>query len=98
MENTSFCDRQFDPTQQNLDIDWLIKNGWTISGNLALRHILHEYIISDSVPCRERIEQIILQYDAIKQTEKIIQALKEMIELTNFFREYIANLPHPHKS
>jgi hypothetical protein len=68
---------------KEMDIIWLIDNGWTTGGNLAFRHILHE--MNNSLPDggiqTERIEQIIIQYGAENQTEKIKQSLRELIQL-----------------
>lgn len=71
---------QFNPLNESLDIGWLQANGWTIPGNLAYRHILHDYL-RDSEISQERITQIIMQYGALDQTAKIIQSLKEAIAL-----------------
>ncbi len=72
----------FNPVNQNLDIAWLLRNGWTVPGNLAYRHILHDFI-ETKVISQERIEQIIMQYNAMDQTEKIKEALRELIALTS---------------
>lgn len=63
-----------------MDFAWLKANGWTIPGNLAYRHILHEWI-KGGVPSQERIMQIIMQHEAENQTHKIIEALKEAVAL-----------------
>jgi hypothetical protein len=81
----------FNPLDETLDIDWLLSNGWTIPGNLAYRHILRE-----RRQCRlegrsmgtERIEQIIMQYDCLDQTPKIVEALKELIEIKKAFSHF----------
>lgn len=70
----------FDPLNESLDIEWLQANGWTVAGNLAYRHILYEFNHS-GIPSQERIEQIIMQYDAADQGERIRQALQELIQL-----------------
>lgn len=75
----------FNPLEQSLDIAWLHANGWTIPGNLAYRHILHDWNKNGSIS-QERIEQILLRYDAENQTEKIKEALKELIELKRIFK------------
>ena len=72
----------FDPLEQNLDFEWLANNGWTPAGNLAYRHILHDYNEQGVLSC-ERIEQIIMQYDAEDQLPRIKAALAELIQLRN---------------
>ena len=81
----------FNPLDESLDIDWLLSNGWTILGNLAYRHILHE-----RRSCREqertmeteKIEQIIMQYDCLDQTPKIMEALRRLIEIQEAFSQF----------
>lgn len=71
---------QFNPLNESLDMAWLQANGWTPAGNLAYRHILHEFGQS-GMPCQERIMQIIMQYSAEGQSAKIIEALRELVAL-----------------
>ena len=73
---------QFNPLDESLDMSWLQANGWTPAGNLAYRHLLHEYRQS-GVLCQERIMQIIMQYNAENQTHKLIEALRELVALKN---------------
>ena len=78
-------DTQFNPLDESLDIAWLQANGWTPAGNLAYRHILHNYR-RDGVLPQERIMQIIMQYNAEGQSRKIIEALQELIVLAQELR------------
>jgi hypothetical protein len=71
---------QFNPINESLDIAWLQANGWTLAGNLAYRHILHEFN-KNGVPCQERIMQIIMQYNAEAQAAKIIETLRDLVAL-----------------
>lgn len=73
---------QFNPLAQSFDVAALEADGWSIAGNMAYRHILHDYL-RDSEISQERITQIIMQYQAEGQTGKIIQALKGLIALKN---------------
>ena len=76
---------QFNPLDESFDIAWLQTNGWTPAGNLAYRHILHNYR-RDGVLSQERIMQIIMQYNAEGQSRKIIEALQELIVLAQELR------------
>lgn len=79
---------QFNPLNESLDMAWLQANGWTPAGNLAYRHILHEFGKS-GVPCQERIMQIIMQYSAENQSSKIIETLRELVALKNELEELL---------
>lgn len=72
----------FDPIKemQSMDIRWLRNNGWTAGGNLAYRHILYEFN-NYGVPSAERIEEILIQYEALDQRDKITQELRDLIQL-----------------
>ena len=76
---------QFNPLDESFDMAWLQANGWTPAGNLAYRHILHNYY-RDGVLPQERIMQIIMQYNAEGQSRKIIEALQELIVLAQELR------------
>jgi hypothetical protein len=80
----------FNPLQEILDmnLDWLAANGWTLRGNLAYRHILYEYNHS-GIPSQRKIIEIIKKYDAEKQTHKIIEALKALVELKDYLRSLV---------
>ena len=61
-----------------MDIKWLLENGWSIKGNLAYRRILHE----KSTNNLERVEQILMQYECdAEDYNKITQSLQELLEL-----------------
>lgn len=79
----------FNPLKEikDMNLDWLAANGWTLRGCLAYRHILYEYY-HYGVPSQRKIMQIIEKYDAEKQTHKIIEALKALVE----FKEYLRSL------
>ncbi len=63
-----------------MDIPWLLSNGWTVAGNLAYRRILESYN-QTGVLQMERIEQILMQYECDgNQLEKIRQSLVELTE------------------
>jgi hypothetical protein len=65
-----------------MDIQWLLNNGWTVAGNLAYRKLL-----AGGLPCSERIEQLILQYELPDtQVQKIKEALQELIDLRNLIQ------------
>ena len=67
-----------------MDIKWLLENGWSIKGNLAYRRILH------STNNLERIEQILMQYECdVQDHNKITQSLRELLELK---RDLVAEL------
>ena len=68
-----------------LDLDWMKANGWTLRGILAYRHILYEYNHS-GVPSQRKIIEIIKKYDAEKYTDKILEALRTLVELKNYLR------------
>ena len=69
-----------------MDIKWLLENGWSIKGNLAYRRILHE----KSTNNLERIEQILMQYECdVQDHNKITQSLRELLELK---RDLVAEL------
>lgn len=73
-----------------MDIQWLLNNGWTIPGNLAYRRILESFN-QTGVLQQERIEQILMQYQVEEfQIHKIKQVLTELIELKREF----ASLPN----
>lgn len=73
----------FDPLKEirDMNLDWLAANGWTLRGNLAYRHILYEFNESRVVPSQRKIIEIIEKYDAEKQTNKIIEALRKLVDL-----------------
>jgi len=74
----------FDAKNESLDIKWLQENGWTIAANLAYRHVLNEHIAArkeGKILSRERIEEIIMQYDAEDQVDKIFEALEDLANL-----------------
>jgi hypothetical protein len=63
---------------EEMDIKWLLENGWSIKGNLAYRRILHE----KSTNNLEKIEQILMQYECdVQDHNKITQSLRELLEL-----------------
>ena len=69
-----------------MDIKWLLENGWSIKGNLAYRRILDE----KSTNNLERIEQILMQYECdVQDHNKITQSLRELLELK---RDLVAEL------
>lgn len=70
----------FDPLEQELDFEWLKSNGWTVSGNLAFLHLLYEFG-EKGVLSLERIEQIVMQYEAEEQIQKINEACKAFFDL-----------------
>lgn len=72
----------FDPVKEmeSMDVQWLQSHGWTIAGNLAYRHILYELNRSGRLSA-ERIEQILMQYDAADQSGKIKQELQDLMAL-----------------
>lgn len=64
-----------------MDVKWLLSNGWTVKGNLAYRRILESYN-KMGVLQAERIEQILMQCECDdKEIRKIKQTLSELIEL-----------------
>ena len=76
----------FNPLKEilTLNIDWMKANSWTLRGILAYRHILWEnnHI---GVPSTLRISEIIKKYNAENQTEKIKEALKDLLRLKKMF-------------
>jgi hypothetical protein len=63
---------------EEMDIKWLLENGWSIKGNLAYRRILDE----KRERSEERIEQILMQYECdVQDHNKITQSLRELLEL-----------------
>ena len=71
---------------EEMDIKWLLENGWSIKGNLAYRRILHEKSTNNI----ERIEQILMQYECdVQDHNKITQSLRELLELK---RDLVAEL------
>ena len=71
---------------EEMDIKWLLENGWSIKGNLAYRRILHE----KSTNNLEKIEQILMQYECdVQDHNKITQSLRELLELK---RDLVAEL------
>lgn len=84
----------FNPLDQSLDIEWLQANGWTVNGNLAYRHIMYDFKRDKNIEM-ERIEQILLQHDALDQEEKIKQALIKLIALqSDWNREEMLGIEH----
>ena len=75
---------------EEMDIKWLLENGWSIKGNLAYRRILHE----KSTNNLERIEQILMQYECdVQDHNKITQSLRELLELKrDLERDLVAGL------
>ncbi|HEY9750529.1 MAG TPA: hypothetical protein V6C63_17740 [Allocoleopsis sp.] len=69
----------FNPENESFDVAWLKANGWTLPGNLAYRHTLHDWNRGGQIS-QERIEQIIMQYNAQNQSAKIQEALNELIK------------------
>ena len=76
----------FDPLSQNLDYKYLLDNGWTIPGNLAYRHILHDWSVNGKQISTERIEEIILQYNCFDESDNIKDSLQEFLDLVNDLR------------
>ena len=76
----------FNPLKEilTLDIDWLAANGWTLRGILAYRHLLWEYN-NLGIPSQSRIIELIEQYDAAKQANKIRDALQDLLLLKQLF-------------
>ncbi len=86
----------FNPLQEilTLDLDWMKVNGWTLRGILAYRHILYEYNHTEILP-QTRVTEIIKQYDAERQTYKIIEALQDLLLLKQLFSERNASYKPP---
>ncbi|EAZ88228.1 ASCH domain-containing protein [Crocosphaera chwakensis] len=62
-----------------MDIKWLLENGWTVKGNLAYRRLLEEDFADIS---KERLEQISIQYELdSNDLQNIISALQELFEI-----------------
>jgi hypothetical protein len=73
----------------DMDVPWLLRHGWTVESNLCFRHILHEYNLLGKVPQLERIEQLLLQYNAVASTSKIKDSLTEWFQVVGEFRNVI---------
>jgi hypothetical protein len=82
----------FNPLNQSLDFEYLLNDGWTIPGNLAYRHILHDYFRQGQSISEERIQEIIFQYDCLGQTDKIKESLFEFIQVANELNSLLNNL------
>ncbi|EAZ90065.1 ASCH domain-containing protein [Crocosphaera chwakensis] len=62
-----------------MDIKWLLENGWTVKGNLAYRRLLEEDFSDIS---KERLEQISIQYELDNNDlQKINSALQRLLEI-----------------
>lgn len=77
---------EFDTQQlQEMNIPWLIQNGWTVPGNLAYKRILKESAFTGVLQL-ERIEEMLIS-DQVDSTQivKIQTELKELIALKREF-------------
>lgn len=71
---------------EEMSIEWLIVNGWTVQSNLVFRRCL-EYLTAHKVPPpAEYIERLLLQYginENMTQVAKIKEGLQEIIDIRN---------------
>jgi hypothetical protein len=72
----------FDPIKamSEIDISWVLENGWTVASNLAYRHLLSEHNANGEINL-ERVEQVAMRYEAQEQLGKIKESLQEIISL-----------------
>jgi hypothetical protein len=85
----------FNALDQSLDIARLMANGWTLRGNLAFRHILHDFNPSNGLS-QERIQQILMQYECDdSEIAKIKQSLAEFVEVVGTLRQIIDEASKP---
>jgi hypothetical protein len=68
-----------------MDLNWLLENGWSIRGNLALRRILEKYN-NEKVLNTELIEEVLMRYECDeKDYAKITESLEDLVLLKKLF-------------
>jgi hypothetical protein len=58
-----------------MDVNWLLENGWSIKGNLALRRIVERYIATGILK-DEEVEETLMRYECDESDcSKIMESL-----------------------
>lgn len=73
---------------QEMDLEWLHQNGWTVKGNLACRRIIEtRREIRPREILTEEIEQIFMRYNLNeKEIVKVQSAFDNLMDIARLFR------------
>lgn len=77
----------YDKNGEKLNVEWLLADGWSINANLCLRHILWICYNDNKNFCKERVEQLFMQYDCLEYGTKMIETLQEIIAFDEELRK-----------